>query len=58
MVAEIKALADLLSREQQQVLAQKLYELKQIGFGELTIVIRNGDIRFIQVKSSVELHTT
>ena len=58
MVAEIKALADLLNREQQQVLAQKLHELKQIGFGELTIVIRNGDIRFIQVKSSVELHTT
>ena len=58
MVAEIKALADLLNREQQQVLAQKLHELKQIGFGELTIVIRNGDIRFIQVKSSVELPAT
>ena len=49
------ALVDLLTREQQQVLAEKLAEVLRDGYGHVTITVANGHVRFGEVKSSFDL---
>ncbi len=50
-----RALVDLLTREQQQVLAEKLSEVITDGYGKVTIIVRNGHVRFGEVASSYDL---
>lgn len=49
------ALVDLLTRGQQQVLAEKLAEVLSDGYGEVKITVANGHVRFGEIKSSFDL---
>jgi len=48
-------LANLLSREEQQVLALKLAQVMNSGHGEVKVKIRNNRIMFIDVTMGVKL---
>jgi len=49
------ALVDLLTREEQQVLATKVAEALKDGFGDITIKVQNHVVRFIEGGTSVDL---
>lgn len=48
-------LVDLLTPEQQKILADKLAGVLKDGFGEVTIEVQKGHVRFVRVQSSHDL---
>jgi hypothetical protein len=49
------SLTDLLTQEQQTMLAEKLAQVIESGYGELTVTVQNSHVRFIRVQSSHEM---
>jgi len=49
------ALVDLLTREQQQVLADRLAVVLEEGYGEVTITVHRGHVKFVRILSSYDL---
>lgn len=52
---DMPKLSDYLTPDQQTVLAEKLAQVIEGGYGELTITVQNSHVRFIRVQSSHDL---
>lgn len=53
-MSEQPALGDLLTPEEQNLLAAKLAEILRAGFGKLELRVVNGKLRFVEGGPSVE----